>query len=122
MRVSFYTPYPLDKEFSWRHSFEWVEDFASGSISFKSTSNSVKFLSVQPLVIFKFISLKTVDNHMNLVESTYNGVSTSAGIANIPYHVPHIVFFYSLFTSLFSSLFHGGIDNMFSLRNSWKVY
>jgi len=27
MHVSFYTPYPSDKEFSWRYSFEWVEYF-----------------------------------------------------------------------------------------------
>jgi len=54
----------------------------SGSISFKSTSNSVKLLSVQLLVAFKFISLKTADNHVNLVEPTYNGVSASADIVS----------------------------------------
>jgi len=28
MHVSFYTPYPSDKELSWCHNFEWVEYFA----------------------------------------------------------------------------------------------
>ena len=82
MRVSFYTTYPLDKEFSWHHSFEWVEYFLRANISFKSTSNSVKLLSVQPLVAFKFISLKIADNRVNLVELTYNGVSASADIVS----------------------------------------
>ena len=62
MRVSFYTPF--------------------GNISFKSTSNYVKFLSVQTLVAFKFISLKTADNRVNLVEPTYNGVSASTDIVS----------------------------------------
>ena len=56
--------------------------FPSERISFKSTSNYVKLLSVQPLVAFKFISLKTVDNRVNLVESTYNRVSASTDIVS----------------------------------------
>jgi len=42
----------------------------------------VKLLSVQPLVAFKFISLKIADNRMNLVELTYNKVFTLADMVS----------------------------------------
>jgi len=130
---------PIEQRIFLASQFRVGRVFPSGSISFKSTSNFVKILSVQPLVTFKFISLKTADNRVNLVEPIYNGVSASADIVSytcacakastptsvscLPYCLLLLLLVFKLlFSSLFPSLFHVGIGKIFSPRNSWNVY
>jgi len=54
--------------------------FTSWSISFNKTRNYMELILVHPLVAFKFINLNTVDNHVNLLEPTYNKVFASMDI------------------------------------------